>query len=125
MEPLRGLENGSDCTGLGQELLPVGTQCWVLHPKHGNRPVGEGIAGGAPQPRTIEGSVCRTLLMELFDEGNQTVQVTKIHRKNTDLMHPVGNASSMYLDDFVVPPAPTDTYVTWGTVWLVEQCEMA
>jgi len=96
----------------------------VLHPKHGNRPVGEGIAGAAPHMRPMEGSVCRTLLAELFDDGNQTVQMTKIHRKNTDLMHPVRNAPSMYLDDFVVPPAPTDTYVTWHTVWLVDQREL-
>jgi hypothetical protein len=61
--------------------------------------------------------------MELFDDGKQTVQVTKIHRKFTDLQHPVKGASSMYLDDFVVPPAPADTYVSWGMVWLAEKRE--
>lgn len=49
------------------------------------------------------------------------VQVTKLHKKYMDVMYPQGNASSMYLDDFVVPPAPSDTYVTWSTVYLVEK----
>lgn len=99
--------------------------CWVLHPQNGMKPVGEGIAGGPPPPRSTDNNICRSLLLELCEDGQQTVKVTKLHKKYTDLMYPQGNASSMYLDEFVVPPAPFDTYVTWSTVYLVEKHEEA
>lgn len=101
----------------------MGVHCWVLHPVHGMKPVAEGIAGGAPPARSVGASICRSLLMELCEEGQQTVKVTKLHKKYTDVMYPQGNASSMYLDEYVVPPAPPNTYITWSTVYLVEKSE--
>jgi hypothetical protein len=59
--------------------------------------------------------------MELYEDGQQTVKVTKVLKKYTDLMYLQENASSMYLDDFIVPPMPADTYVTWSTVYLAEK----
>ena len=97
----------------------------MLHPRNGIKPVGEGIAGGAPPPRITDGNICRSLLLELCEDGQQMVKVTKLHKKYTDLMYPQGNAACLYLDEFVVPPAPPDTYVTWSTVYLVEKSEEA
>jgi len=101
-----------------QELLRAGMPCWVLHPRNGNRPVAERIIGSTPPPRSAEPDTHRSLLTELREDEQQTVKITKVHKKNTDLMIPQANSSSMYLDDFVVPPAPADTYVTWHTVYL-------
>ena len=39
------------------------------------------------------------------------------------LMYPDGNASSEYLDDVVSPPAPSDTFVAWSTIYLVDKKE--
>jgi len=101
-----------------QEPLRVGVRCWVLHPQNGIRPVAEGIAGSAPVPGRTEGGACRSLLTELSEDGKQTVKVTKIHKTRTDLMFPVEGGPSRYLDDYIVPPAPPDTYVTWLSMWL-------
>lgn len=78
----------------------------------------EGIAGSAPAPSRTEGGPCRSLLMELCEDGKQTMKVTKIHKKCTALMFPDENGSAVYLDDCVVPPAPADTYVTWLSMYL-------
>lgn len=79
----------------------------------------EGIAGNTPTPRAAEDASCRSLLMELCEDGKQMLKVTKIHRKNVDLMFPDRDAHAKFLDDIVVPPAPSNTYVTWSTRYLV------
>lgn len=80
----------------------------------------EGIAGTTPAQRSAEVSLARSLLMELCEDGQQMVKVTKVHKKNTELMYPEETAMSAYLDEFLTPPAPSDTYVTWSTRYLVE-----
>lgn len=106
-----------------QEIVRVGAHCWVLHPRHGERPVAEGIAGNKPAPRHPEISIARSLLMELCEDGQQMVKITKLHRKNSEMMFPEDHAISAYLDDYVTPPAHSNTYVTWSTRYLVEKEE--
>jgi hypothetical protein len=102
-----------------QELLGVGVRCWVLHPRNGIRPVAEGYAGPSPAEITRErGLICRSLLMELCDDGKQTVKVTKLWKKNCPVMFPEENPESKHLDDYVIPPAAPDTYVTWLSMYL-------
>lgn len=101
-----------------QELLKVGTLCWVLHPRNGNRPVAEGIAGGLPTPKNSAANTCMSLLMELCDPGKQMVKVTCIHKKGTIVMYPEDNAGAPYVDDYMTPPAPSETYLTWCTQYL-------
>lgn len=108
-----------------QELVRVGAPCWVLHPGNGIRPVAEGIAGTAPPVCNREGGIGRSLLRELCEEGQQMVTVTKLHKKNTELMFPEENNGSRYLDDYVTPPAPSNTSVTWATRYLAEKDEQA
>lgn len=95
----------------------------MLHPGNGIRPVAEGIAGGPPPPKDPDQSICQSLLMELCEEGQQMVKVTQVHKKCILLMYPDGNASSEYLDDVVSPPAPSDTFVAWSTIYLVDKKE--
>ena len=90
----------------------------MLHPAHGNKPVAEGIAGSKPPPKDTEGGICRSLLLELCKDGQQTVKVTKLHRKGIYLMFPEDNAHSAFLDDYVSPPAHSNTYATWSTRYL-------
>ena len=108
-----------------QELLRVGATCWVLHPSNGIRPVAEGIAGPAPPKCTTESGIGRSLLRELLEEGQQTVIVTKLHKKNTELMFPEANSGSKYLDDYVTPTASSSFTVTWDTRYLAEREEQA
>ena len=95
----------------------------MLHPGNRLRPVDEGIVGGAPPPTHHEDGMCRNLLMELCEDGQQTVKVTKVHKKNTEFMFPKENACSEFLDDYATPPppAPSDTLVTWSTRYLVDK----
>lgn len=111
-----------ECKHCTQDLARVGAQCWVLHPSGGIRPVAEGVAGDAPPPTRAEGGIGRTLMMALCEEGQQTVKVTKVHKKNTELMFPDASAGSKFLDDYVDPPdAPGNTFVTWLSRYLVEK----
>ena len=103
-----------------QDLVRAGAHCWVLHPRYGGKPVAEGVAGSTPAQRSAEGGLARSLLMELCEDGQQMVQVTKVHKKNTELMYPEETAMSAYLDEFLTPPAPSNTFVTWSTRYLVE-----
>lgn len=99
--------------------MRVGAPVWVLHPAHGNKPVAEGIAGSRPPPRNIEGSIARTLLMELCeDDGKQTVKVTKVLRKSTFVMHPEDNPLSQFIDGYATPPADSNTHAVWSTRYL-------
>ena len=90
----------------------------MLHPNNALRPVAEGIAGPAPAEPLAEGGACSSLLHTLCEDGKQTVKVTKIIKKNCDLMYPPPKPASRYLDDYEVPPAPDDTYVTWLSQYL-------
>lgn len=103
-----------------QELVRVGAPCWVLHPSNGIRPVAEGIAGMAPCT-PIEESIGRSLMRELCEEGQQMVTVTKLHKKNTELMYPGENDGSKYLDDYVTTPACSNISITWATRYLAEK----
>lgn len=80
----------------------------------------EGYAGSTPGQRNAEGGIARSLLMELCEDGKQMVKVTKMHKKNTELMYPEETSMSAFLDEFVTPPTPSNTYVTWSTQYLVE-----
>ena len=64
-----------------QEFVRFGAQCWVLHPSSGTKPVAKGIAGTALPPKSPEENICRSLLRELCEDGQQHVKVTKIHKK--------------------------------------------
>jgi hypothetical protein len=60
-------------------------------------------------------------MLELQEDGRQLVKVTKVHRKNTKLMHPELTPWARYIDDFTTPPAPPDTFLTWTTRYLKEK----
>ena len=107
------------------EFVRVGAQCWVLHPSSGTKPVAAGIAGSAPPPRSPEESICTSLLRRLCEDGQQHVKVTKMHKKNTELMFPEGDGCSQFLDDYVTPHAPGSPFVTWNTRYLVEKVDDA
>ena len=68
-------------------------------------------------------SIARSLLAELCEEGQQMVKLTRLLRKNSEMMFPEENAISTHIDDYVTPPAPKDTFVTWATRYLVERNE--
>ena len=51
----------------------------------------------------------------------QMVMVTKVHKKNTEMMYPEKNTLSKYLDDYITPTDPSATFVTWSTRYLVEK----
>ena len=70
-----------------------------------------------------EESIGRSLLRELCEEGQQMVTVTKLHKKNTELMFPRENEGSKYLDDYVTTPAFRNTSITWATRYLAEKVD--
>lgn len=51
------------------------------------------------------------------------MRVTKVYRKNTELLFPDDNTRSKYLDDYVCPPAPMETIVKWSTRYLSEKLD--
>ena len=104
-----------------QELMRCGAQCWVLYPGFRRRPVAEGIAGSAPAAVDNGLNIAQTLLMELCEDGKQLVRVTKVHKKNVQLMYPDLNAKLQHLEDFTTPLAPNNTWVMWSTCYLVEK----
>ncbi len=111
-----------ECKHCTQEYVRFGAHCWILHPTNGLKPVAEGVAGGAPAPHRTEGGIGRSLITALFEEGQQTVKVTKVHKKNTELMFPDKEKKPQFLDDYVNPPdAPGNTFVTWLSRYLVEK----
>lgn len=84
----------------------------------------EGIAGTTPQASNAEGGICRTLMLELCDDGKKMVKVTKMLRKNTRLMFPEDIPWALLLDNYLAPPAPPGTYVTWSTTYLVDKADV-
>jgi hypothetical protein len=97
----------------------------MLHPNNGIRPVREGIAGSTPPLSSTKCDTCRNLLKELCDDEQQTVKVTKLHKKYTDLIFLQWNVCSKYLDESVVSPAPINTYDTWSIQYVVEKHDEA
>lgn len=81
----------------------------------------EGYAGDTPTNKSAAEGISISMLQTLCEEGKQMVKITKIHRENTELMFPDRDARSKFLDDYVSPPAPPNTYVTWSTTYLVEK----
>ena len=106
---------------LAQDYVRVGARCWVLHPGSGIKPVAEGIAGGAPSRHKAGDGSGLTFLEELCEDGQQMVTVTKIYKKNTELMYIEDDTISKYLDDYVTPPAHPDTIVRWKSRYLAEK----
>lgn len=115
--------NPHDCCSNSQELLRAGVVCWVVHPAYGVKPIAEGIAGNAPPPRRTDGGICSSLMLELCEGGKQMVKVTFVYMKNTPVMYPEMCDGSRLIDDYVSPPAPSDTFVPWGTQYLVRKLE--
>jgi hypothetical protein len=84
----------------------------------------EGIAGGAVGMNNIAEGTVRSFLEELCDDGQQRVTLTKMYRKNTELLIPDDNARSKYLEDYVCPPpAPSGTCVTWYSRYLIPKSD--
>lgn len=85
------------------------------------RPVAEGIAGSIPSTENMESTMDRSYLSALCDDGQQAVKVTKVYKKNVELMFPTENAHLRYLEEAVAPPTPNDTTVKWSIRYLVEK----
>lgn len=62
------------------------------------------IVGNTPPLKSTKDGIGRSLLMELCEDGQQMVKITKLHKKYTKLMFPEDNVGSKYLDDYVSPP---------------------
>lgn len=81
----------------------------------------EGIAGLPYQSNIADVGIARSLLEELSEDGRQTLKVTKVHKKNTELLFPEEDDCTKYLDDYVTPPAPSNTTVMWLSRFLSEK----
>lgn len=106
---------------LWQGLLPLGTECWVLYPGNGVRPVAEGIAGSAPPTHDPETWDDRSYLMSLCEAGQQYVAITRVHKKNVELMFGHRNPAIRTLDEAVTAPTVCDRTVRWSVRWLVDK----
>lgn len=87
------------------------------------RPVAEGIAGSTPAPHNTESSTNRSYLSALCDDGQQSVKVTRVYKKNVQLMYPSENAQIRFLEEAVTPPAPSETSVKWSIRYLVDKAK--
>lgn len=101
-----------------QDFVREGAQCWVLHPHNGTKPVAEGIAGGAPSRHSIGDGSGSSFLEDLCNEGQQMVKVTKVYKKNTELMYVENRQCAKFLDEYVTPTAPM---VNWAARYLAEK----
>lgn len=81
----------------------------------------EGIAGVPAYEEHGGDQSERSELLALREEGKQMVKVTKMFKKNIELFYPEDHAGSKFLDDFLVPPAPANTTVTWSRRYLREK----
>lgn len=79
----------------------------------------EGIAGGPSQTQNTDSGTNHSFLMSLCEGGLQNVKVTRVYKKNVELMFAGKNAGDRYLDDVVSPPAPNDTTMRWSVRYLV------
>lgn len=102
-------------------MLQAGTECWVLYPEYGIRPVAEGIAGGAPPTYDpVTGNDC-SYMMKLCEEGQQYVTVTRVHKKKVELMFKHVNSKIRNLDEVVAAPDVCDRMVRWSVRFLVDK----
>jgi hypothetical protein len=114
------------CGGLGSFLVGeqttfwIGVTIWILHPRHNNKVVVEGIVG--PQ----KGSQASTLalLASLCGTNQQMVMVIKVIQEDTMVFfsNKVENPTKIAtLDEACIPLAPDKTYILWNTSLLVEK----
>ena len=78
-----------------------------------------------PPPHNPDTNTERSYLSALCDDGQQAVKVTKVLKKNVQLMFPSENAQLRYLEDAATPPAPSETSVKWSIRYLVEKDKQA
>lgn len=104
-----------------QALLLLGTDCWVLNPGQGRKPVGEGIAGSAPPTVDTERGKEPSYLLSLCEAGQQYVTLTKVRRKGGELMFDHANPYIRNLDEALAAPVLCDRTVRWSTRYLVEK----
>lgn len=102
-----------------QGPLRAGSECWVLCPRNGIKPVAEGIACSPSQTLKSDSASDQSFLMSLCEGGLQNVKVTRVYKKKVELMFVGENPGHRYLDDVVTPPAPNDTTVRWSVRYLV------
>lgn len=102
-----------------QGLLEEGTECYILYPGNGIRPVAEGIAGRAPSQHDPESLIDDTYMKTLFEDGLQDVTVTRVFKRKVDLMYVDATSKRRFLDDMVAPPAPVGTKALWSVRFLV------
>lgn len=81
----------------------------------------EGIAGSLCETQNPESGRERSFLMSLYEGGLQNVKVTKVFKKNVDLMFVAEGSRDRYLDDVVCPPAPHNTTVKWAVRYLARK----
>lgn len=110
---------------MAQGLLGVGTECWVLYPGHGRKPVAEGIAGSAPPAVDTMSGNERSYLMTLCEAGQQYVSVTKVHKKSVELMFMHANPYIRNLDEVIVAPVLCDRTVRWSARYLVDKATIS
>lgn len=77
--------------------------------------------GSQPPVLNTKAGTEQSFLMSLCEGGLQYVKVTRVYKKNVELMFVDEKSSHQYLDDVVTPPAPTDTTVKWSVRYLVEK----
>ena len=106
---------------LGQGLIRIGAECWVLHPGFGVRPVAEGITGSTSSTHTTDGGNDRSFLMSLCEAGQQSVIITGVYKKNVELMFMHANSAICYLEEVVTAPAVCDNTIEWSVRYLVDK----
>lgn len=104
---------------LQQRLVEEGTECYILCPGNGIRPVAEGIAGRAPIQLDPESPIDDSYMKMLFEDGTQHVTVTGVYKKNVELMYVDRTSNKRFLDDVLTPPAAPGTTAIWCVRYLV------
>ena len=99
--------------------MEEGTECYILYPGNGIRPVAEGIAGRAPSQLDPESPIDDTYMKTLFEDGLQNVTVTRVFKRNVELMYAERTSPQRFLDDVVTPPAKPGTTTKWSVRFLV------
>ena len=84
----------------------------------------EGTAGSAPPQHDTDSGTERSYLMSLCEAGQQYVTVTKIHKKNVELMFMHTNPGIRYLEEVLAAPAMCDRTVRWSVRYLVDKADL-
>ena len=103
--------------------MEEGTECYILYPGNGIRPVAEGIAGRVPSQLDPESPIDNSYMKLLYEDGLQNVTVTRVFKRNVELMYPDRTSPIRFLDDVLIPPAPPDTTAKWCVRYLVPKEE--